>query len=451
MSANFRLLLIWTLLLSVVYGLTWPTHVLIADEVAYFDDALRWLGRASPCESSTWSGYSPGTSLVAAGFIGLTGHPRAGFGVGLFAWFTGIWLTAWSLWRWRRPVHWALYLALFLPGVVLSRVLMSDLLSWSLSAAFLCAYGGYGQQRQGAFIGGLCAGTALLFRETNAVWAIPFLIGALWRPTYRASWLWAGFLAGLIGRMLWAKLCFDHFGYIRDPGIGFSLAYAPKNIILYCLVLMVLCPGGLFFLRNKKVPFWPEIILAVVAVLGLYSTYGYDALAKSGGIKGLVLQGRYVLPLIPFLAFAGAFSKVAEEIPRWATVFALCFTGFLFVGVQLIGWFYNNQQNAMTQMLLQLPTDKHWSLSYDESRKYLNALHALTCLLPLRTDGMPDEAFYVHLFTREDSADWRKKNAENSAVLEHIRSQRSLLLIDERISLDGTRLRIWRVGAVRRR
>lgn len=443
MTSDTRLLAAWTLFAAVLYALTWPTHVLIADEVAYLDDALQLLGRAPACGPTAWSGYPPGVALVAAALIALMGRPDAAFGLGFLSWLIGVWALALLLRRWRRSVVWAFYPALFVPGLLLTRTIMSDVPSLGLAAAFLCAYAGYGHRRWGALGAGLCAGAALLFRETNLLWALPFLVGAFWRPAQRSRWLWAGFALGAGVRLLWAEKYFGSIAYVRPPGVDFSLTHLPGNLAFYTIALTVLCPAGLFFLRNKKMPFWPETVFAVVALLLLYGAYGYDAFAKSGSLKGLVLQGRFVLPLIPFLAFAGAFSEgvSAGRLLRWG-LFGLS-TG-LFAAAQLAGRAYNHQQQMLTEALLNLPTHTHWSLSYDESRKYLNALHTTACLRPLREDNLPYKAFFLHLFTRDDSADWHKKNAMNTAILTQIQSQRHLTSLFDHTLPDGTRLRIWR-------
>lgn len=446
MAADIRWLAGWMWLMGALYALTWPTHVLIADEVAYLYDALQLLGRSAVCTSAQWSGYPPGVALTAAIFVGLTGRLEAAFGVGGFFGLLNIGALALLLRRWQRPVVWALYPTLFVPGLLLMRTLMSDVPSSALASAFLCAYAAYGHRCWGAFSAGLCAGVAALFRETNLLWALPFLVGAFGRPTQRAGWLWVGFSVGLAARLLWAKVCFGHFTYVRDPGVSFSLTHLPKNLAFFTLMLTVLCPGGLFFLKHSKMPFWPETLVAVVAMLLLYGTYGYDALAKSGPLKGLVLQGRFVLPLLPFLSFAGAFcdhvavQRLLQQGIAWLSV-------GLFTAVQIAGWIYNCQQQALTEALVNLPTSEHWTLSYDESRKYLNALHTTACLRSLHEDNLPHGTFYLHLFTRDNSDDWHKKNAMNTAVLKQLQKRRRLTPVFDQALLDGTRLRIWRAEA----
>jgi len=445
--SDFRLLVGWLMGASIVYALTWPTHVLIADEVAYLTDALRWTARPSACALGEWSGYAPGTSWLGAVLLRLTGRPTAVFGVGWLGCMVGLWVLGLLLRSWQRPVEWALYPALYLPGVVLSRAFMSDVASFGLAAAFLWGVAEPRVCRSRAFVAGMLGGLALLLRETNLLWVSPFMIGALWRRRPHSAWLWAGFLAGALLRGVWAKVYFGNFFYVRDPQVAFSWTYLPTNLPFYAFMLTVLCPGGLFFLKNKKMPFWEETALATTAFLSVYGCYGYEAFAKSGVLKGLVLQGRFVLPLLPFLAFAGAFSEkidLRRPVLRIAVVAA---TAVLWVVVQAGGYWYNRHQQKVTDALLALPTAVHWSASYDESRKYLNALHTSACLLPLPQGEMPTVPAYVHLFTRSDSADWQKKNAMALSSLSRLLDRyRCRLLFDDTLP-DGTRLRIWYLEA----
>ncbi len=445
--SDFRLLVGWLMGASIVYALTWPTHVLIADEVAYLTDALRWTARPSACALGEWSGYAPGTSWLGAALLRLTDRPTAVFGVGWLGWMVGLWVLGLLLRSWQRPVEWALYPALYLPGVVLSRAFMSDVASFGLATAFLWGVAEPRACRSRAFVAGILGGLALLFRETNLLWVSPFMIGALWRRRPHSTWLWAGFLAGALLRGMWAKIYFGNFFYVRDPQVAFSWTYLPTNLPSYAFILTVLCPGGLFFLKNKKMPFGEETSLAAAAFLLVYGCYGYEAFAKSGVLKGLVLQGRFMLPLLPFLAFAGAFSEkidLRRSVLRIAVVTA---AAVLWVVVQAGGYWYNRHQQKVTDALLALPTAVHWSASYDESRKYLNALHTSACLLSLPQGELPTVPAYVHVFTRSDSADWRKKNAMALSSLTHLFDHYYCRLLFDHTLPEGTRLRIWYVEA----
>jgi len=482
-----------------VFWVAYPTHFLIADEVAYFEQALKW-GSASP---STVSDYPPGTALLAAGFVYFFGS-KAVFWSGLVAWLVGIWSLAGMLHRLNKPIVWALYPALFLPGLVLTRTLMSDLPSFALACIFLRLYVQSTSQpvnqstslsinQSTRFVAGLVAGLGVLFRETNLLWAAPFLVGGVWRewsanPTTNPSskgeggyiqtylkysklgcicsrtrntqvirgqaslplgggvgggadsaiLLWLGFLIGLVPRLAWGWFSFRDPLFVRDSGIDFSLSFLLQNLGFYVFALLVLAPGGLYFLLKNQSPYRWEITAAVALLLGVYGCYGYDAFAKSG-IKGLVLQGRFLLPLLPFVALAAAATmpRLGQKVQIGIGATALV----LFVGVQILGHAHNTEQQRITNALLQLPEQTHLSFTPDESRKYINALHGPQ----IQHSTLNTQHCFAHLITRSDSADRIKKTIEAEAAFQRYSSGRKTTLVTDLTIRDGTRLRVWRI------
>ncbi len=507
-----------------VFTATYPTHFLIADEVAYFEQALEW-GKTSISNSQpSWIGrpqgsplqpivsdYPPGTALLAAGFISLFG-PKAVFWSGFVAWLIGIWALTGLLHRLNKPVAWALYPALFLPGLVLTRTLMSDLPSFALSCIFLFLFTNQSTSQpvnqptnqpinqSTRFVAGLVAGLSLLFRETNLLWALPFFVGAFWRarvnptpnpspegegglssnnPNYpgseahtshpgifqecmdvaplpfgggvgggvdtRAAWkmLWLGFAIGLLPRLAWGWFAFGDPFFVRDSGIAFSWSFLPQNLGFYLLTLLVLAPGGLYFLVKNKSPYRWEISVAALLFLGVYGCYGYDAFAKSG-YKALVLQGRFLMPLLPFVALAAAetMPRVGRNIQFGSGVLILA----LFIGVQMLGHAYNSEQQRITDALLQLPTRTHYTFTPDESSKYFNALHGNQALIVPTQHAKPNtQHCFAHLITRSDSADRIKKTAEAEVAFQQYFRGRETTLVTDLTIRDGTRLRVWRI------
>ncbi|MFN0015260.1 MAG: hypothetical protein ACKVU2_12000 [Saprospiraceae bacterium] len=440
-------LVCWAVGVSLLFAFTCPSHFLVADEVAYFEQALAWAGG----KATIVSDYPPGTALVAAGFIALFG-PKAVFWSGITAWLVGILAIASLLNRLEKPTIWALYPALFLPGIVLTRTLMSDLSSFALASIFLSFYA-RPANRGAAIVAGLAAGLGVLFRETNLLWALPFLAGAALRS--HAFWkiLWCGFLAGLGLRLGWGWLAFSDLLFVRDSGIGFSVFFLPQNLAFYLPALLVLAPGGLYFLIKNPSPYRWEIAATAVLFLGVYGCYGYEAFAKSGA-KALVLQGRFLVPLLPFMALA-----VAEVLPNVGRRlrFGMALVAFVLFGVvQFVGRAHNAEQQRITDTLLHLPTLTHYTFTPDESRKYLNALHGQRTLLapsqnskPVPAEAMTeagkDRICYAHLITRSDSADWLKKTKEAEAAFEqYFRGCKTVQVCNLTIR-DGTRLRVWKI------
>jgi len=432
-----------------------PTHFLIADELAYFDQALAFsngqtsLLRCAPCDGSCQayrpSDYPAGTSLLAASFIWM-GGPKAVFWSSFFCWIAGTWALALTL-QWNgKATHWAFFPWLFFPALALTRTVMSDLPGFLLAAVFMLLLTAYPKNRWAMFGAGLVGGISLLFRETNLLWVLPFSVGILLRKKTHCLWFWAGLLAGLLPRLFFSWLLFQSPFFIRDPGIAFSWSVLPANLIFYGLVLLVILPGGLWFWWKSKHPYQAEIGLCLALFLLVYSGYGYDAFAKSG-YKGIFLQARFLIPLLPFFALAAAWSplvpwqKLRIVLPAAALL--------LFAGVQVIGRAYNTGQQRFTDALLNLPTTTHISLSPDESRKYLNTVHGPSTIL----DGaaLSDHAlrcsdtWYVHLIARSESADRAKKaQAAQAAFLRHFKHWK-MELHGQLAMTDGARLLIWKV------
>ncbi len=440
-----------------IFGCFYPNHFLIADETAYFDQAMAWSAGArtiqhcppcpGTCTTTLPGGYPAGTALLAIPFLWLVG-PSGVFWCGLLAWVAGTWGVFRALAEDKKDTLWAAYPWFFLPGIILTRALMSDLPGFALAALFIWWYGKGTRKPIYCFGAGAAAGLGLLFRETNLLWAMPFLLGAIGRKLPERRLLWAGFGAGLLPRLVSGWLLYGHPLYLRDPGISFSISHLPGQLSLYLLMLLIVAPGGLYLLWKSNWRYRTETWAAIGLYVAVYGCYGYDAVAKSG-YKGLVLQARYLLPLLPLLSMTAAHSNLRlAGFAGWKRAIIPITAGIFFIAVQWSGWRYNSEQQKFTSALYGLPTQRHISFSPDESRKYINSLygpgvvydgtsfplHHLTC----------DSVWYLHLISREESADRRvKAQASLGRLQAAFRDSLPLPLIDQRL-MDGTRLRIWK-------
>ena len=454
-SSSVRFLVLTSLFVLIIFGVFYPSHFLIADELSYFEQALNWSGNqhelvqcppcTGPCQTTPPANYPAGTGLLAALFISVAG-PKSVFWMNILLWLAGIWAIALNLFQQHKSLAWAAYPALFLPGLVLCRTLMSDMSGFALAAIFIWLFCAGRQSRILFFLAGCAAGLALLFRETNVLWSLPFLIGAMWRRETMWRWLWTGFAFGGLARLGAAWWLFADPFFVKDPGIGFSWTLLPGNLVFYVVVLSLLCPAGLWLWWKSRHPFRTEIGVGIALFLLVYSAYGYDAFDKSG-YKGWVLQGRFMLPLLPFLTLSAAsaglvfFNKIKTTLVIAAGVF--------FLGVQIGGWRYNLEQQKFTQALQALPTNTHISFTPDESRKYLNALQGPVNLMDganLRAGSLNCRPrWYVHTISRSESPDRKNKaEAAKHAVQHYFKNWKMQAVTDIRI-FDGARLQVWQV------
>lgn len=442
-----------------VFAVFYPTHFLNADEIAYFEQAFIWVnGKTTqfqyfPCHVGTGipvraGDYPFGTALLA-GFLIKLGGAKAAFWTGTASWMTGVWAIALALQHSGKPVIWALYPWLFFPAMVLMRTVMSDVPSFGMAAVFLSLYLPGSSRPKSMFPAGLIAGSALLFRETNLLWAVPFLAGAFIRRQRGAGRLWAGFAAGAALRLLSGWAIHGNPWYFKDPGIAYSLSFFTQHLAFYLLVLTIILPGGLWFLWRSNWQFRNEVFAAVLLFLLLYSVYGYDAFTKSG-IKGLFLQGRFMLPLLPFITHAAAHGNTRLHVLFFRfRIPLLCFAGFGYCASHMAAWRYNRDQDRFTEVLYALPTAGHVSFHFDETRKYINALHGPANVCDATLQPAPeftcDSIWYVHLISRDDSVDRRNKAATDIRRLHEAFGDSLPLPVQDLRLIDGTRLRVWKL------
>lgn len=421
------------------FGFCYPSHFLIADEPAYFQQARAFSsGQAGAVD------YPAGTAILAAVFIWLGGN-KAVFWSSFLCWLAGTWAVALALHKTGKPVGWALYPWLFIPALVFTRTLMSDMPSFALAAIFGLLCTAFSSSRRFLFLAGCVGGLSLLFRETNLLWVLPFGLSVLLRK--KTAWPWFGFglLTGLLPRLISGWMLHQNPFFLRDPGIAFSWSAIPGNLIFYALTLLVLLPGGLWFLWKNKNPYRIEIGTCVGLFLLVYGCYGYEALGKSG-YKGILLQARFMLPLLPFFALAAAWTPLKFSQKTTTALWILAIP--LFAGVQIAGRLYNGGQQKITNALLKTPDRFQISFSPDESRKYLNALHGPSTIL----DGnalservlQSRDIWYAHLIARSESADrLAKAKAARAAFYARFKGW-NIDQLDQVVLADGTSLYVWR-------
>ena len=186
------------------------------------------------------------------------------------------------------------------------------------------------------------------------------------------------------------------------------------------------------------------------AFLGVLGAYEYDAFAKSG-LKGVILQGRFLLPLVPVCTFAAAFgpSRWQAGLEKHRYALFLPVAG-LFLLVQWFGYRYNQQQQQFTSVLYALPRHAHVSFSPDDTQKFINDLYGplpvFSAYTVSRQQLQCENVWYAHLITRNESPDRQSKSAAALAAWTDWKGPEPVQLIRDLSLPDGTRLRLWRGG-----
>lgn len=260
--------------------------------------------------------YPLGTAFLFAPFVWALGW-RGAFLVPALALVAGVLLTArWLRDEGRSPI-WALLVLGFPPALVLGRVAMGDVVSLAVvTLGLLCFWRGLDRGWPWWLASGFVAGVSLAIRNSNPLIFVPFFAGTVLRREPRALALVVGGICGLGARMLSGWLLFGAPLYERSP-YPYSPGTLMERLPLYALGLLVFVPGGLVFGLAYRGRRWPELRACVVLFLAFYLLQSYSTVA-SGFPRRVVLALRYLIPLVPVLAFASA-----EAAPRlWRAVSA---------------------------------------------------------------------------------------------------------------------------------
>ncbi len=258
----------------------------------------------------SWAATFPvGTAALMTPFIAAFGW-RGAFVVPWLGLVLAVVITARWLQQEGRSPGFALLILGFPPTLVMGRVAMSDVPSAALVAVGLWLFWrGLDRSWPWWLASGFIAGASLTVRVTNALPFVPFFTGTLLRRE-GASWaLVVGGLAGVALRFATMQIYFGDFRFERGA-YYFSPETLLERVPLYLVGLLVFVPGGLILALAYRGRRWPELNASVGLFIGFYLLQVFST-AETGLSKRWVLGLRYLIPLLPLLAFG-----MAEATPR---------------------------------------------------------------------------------------------------------------------------------------
>jgi len=308
------------------------------------------------------SDYPPGTSLLQAPIVRLFGRHAAPLLSLVCFCLTALLLAHWLESSDRSPLFVLAFVG-YLPALVLGRVAMSDL----PSALVVCAAqwllfhprGSTADTQVRGFIAGFLAGCSLVFRETNALFVGPLIVGSIIRREGRISALLLGGMCGCAIRLLVSAAIFGNPFFVKDHGYGWSVANVPNHLWLYALALLIFVPLGLVWAVRYRGERRPELVATVLIAVGFFLLYGYDG-SESGFLKRLVLGPRYFIPLVPLLSIAMAesmprllasLSAAAPRLVSAGQVTWICTVGCAVLAVHPVLWRFSREQNGLANSL----------------------------------------------------------------------------------------------------
>ncbi len=486
LSGQMRI--VWAVVLLYAAGFVcfYPQGLTNFDEVSYIRQAVAFASGSTTVDvidpftgqhmRQRPSDYPAGTSLLMTPFVWLAGW-RGAFVLGLLALLACTLFTA----RWIADSGWSPLYALavlgYVPAMVMARTGMSDLPSACMVAAGLWLFWADDQKTPWRRLAaGFLAGVSFCFREPNAVLFGIFFAGALLRRERHVVALVAGGLAGLACRPLTAALVYGNPLFVKDHVYGFSGLYAEDNLMMYLTALLVLVPGGLVFTLFYRGKRWIELILIAAIYIGIFVDWDYNG-AASGGLKQWMLSLRFLIPLIPIVAFATArscslgYEALARSLrPERRYTLKLVAQGVVAVwvtGIILMGFLVNWRSQAWSSehedLVRQLyaNTDPAQPIMADlpATVKFLNELHGPRMLVDLDLGNRDNEVrrrqllhlleryptVQIVLFGRDDSEYWLNKSKDDEAFIAAIAQQlHATLQLQHRFPGLGV-LRVWKV------
>jgi hypothetical protein len=293
---------LWLAAILFTYGLgdwLYPSPVFIStDESGYVEQAVAFAhGSVAPDGF-----YPPGTPMLQTPFVALAGWRAARWVSFLAAAATVLLLARWLTAAGYHPAFALLFLA-YAPTLVMARIGSSDVPSAAVVTLGLWLFWTREFASWRSAAAGCVAGLSVLFRETNIVLFLPFVVAAALRRD-RGWVLLTGSMAAGTGTTLltsWA---------LAGPLAGFRIAGWSWSAVLdssaiYALCTLVLVPGGLVAVGAYKGRERLALTAAVVGYLAIYLFYNYSG-QDSGPVARVATAGRYFIPLVPLLTIAWA-------------------------------------------------------------------------------------------------------------------------------------------------
>ncbi len=313
-----KILAACALFYAVLYLLYYPPIFAFSDESSYLSMAYVYRsGTIFPDQTDIpvdsfvqmprhqVASYQPGTSwaLIPLTFLGW----RFVFLLGLISHLVGFYYFYRCLELFEiQPVFSLLYL-FFPPFVFFSRTIMSDIPAATL---FLIGCHDYFHPRGSKVRAGMWMGLSMLFRITQVVAALPFLVLAAFKSLKGKRdkgglFLILGWGIFAVATALWNQLNYGSPFLVGRSSIfngvrNFSWQYLVPNLRHYLPSLLLMYPLMLFAPFFAKRTRRPETIASALALFSCYALYYFhDTFPSRFGT--LLLGTRFLFPLFPLL------------------------------------------------------------------------------------------------------------------------------------------------------
>lgn len=436
------------------FAIFWPRALLVVDEERYVSQAIAFAqGHTTiqgaeilvpPKRLKMISDYPPGTSLLQTPLVWALGWRGAAL-LSVLSLVGASLLTARWLKMTGKNEEFAIVVPAFLGTALFGRIAMSDVPAAALVAGFCYTlWRSDGGRRVPSFGAGFLGGVALLVREPISLLVAPLALGAMLRRRVRPTPMLLGGLFALALRFVLAKAFFGSALYVRDPAAGFSLHSLERTVPVYSVILLVLFPAGALLPFLYRGPRRFEMVSAAALYVALFLLYDWDAVRGQGTLKGVLLSARFMVPLLPILAFMAAdvwprlVARLGEPKQRMVMRFSwLGAAGALVLAFGIHVLAHRQEREALTIVrAIQARTSAQVPVvtNTNATLKYLSPAYSPRRLIlryAITADSLPALAarygtMTVALLDRTDSRMFRSETSANDAFLAAVRSRCTL-------------------------
>ncbi len=411
--------------------------------------------------------YPVGTSLTIAPLYRLGGL-RLAFSFPLIMLVSLVLITARWIHEQGRSPCFALLILSFVPCLVLGRESMSGMPSAVLVACGMWLFWrGISGKPLNWVLSGFIAGLSVMYRETNVLLFLPLFIGSMFRRERKSVALILGGVCGLSVHVVVSLLFGDSIIH-GGRSMGFSLRAVWEHAPIYLAVLLVMFPGGLVWVLSYHGQRRLEVATTTILCLVFFCAYNYSG-QQSGMMKSLVLGPRFLIPLLPLLAFTsaeaiprvwGGLLKVASSrVEPWLVLLGRTVIVVYFLGVvtlsygihpYLSGW-AEKHVRVRDLIYANIPEDAVIVTDMEATDKYLNGLYGkyntrkYDELEPgdLARELLVNDVIWIVILERRDSEFWIARSTDAMNFVKSL-SPEPQLVLSENLGSFG-RLWIWQM------
>ncbi len=280
-----------------------------------------------------------------------------------------------------------------------SNSLMSSIPSLIIISIFI--YGLFIHRESGKkwFFLSFIAALSFWIRETNLV-----LLGSICLIYFIQDRRWfvyyvGGTLLGFMPRLVSSHFYYgDMFQYVLAE--NFSIQNFFNNIGIYAILLLCFMPLGLYFIGKYRGRYYLPLIISSSLFMLMYSFYSFNATEYSGFKKGIILMGRFMIPILPIYIIAVGWyfrKKTFNKIVKIVTTTLIC------ILIVVMQYFVHREAEIHKQISNHIYSNYDDKIvMYDLSRttnivRYINPFHGNLSYIS-NISNLEDKAYMKQLF-----------------------------------------------------